>query len=96
MIRSEKMERLLNRCKEEEEEIPYFAFPGGYPLIYYTSDGGVLCPKCVQDNRDLINDPDDSQWYIVDYDVYYEGADINCDHCNDSIKSAYGDPEQEE
>lgn len=96
MLRSESMQHLLDRCKEEGEEIPALAWPGMYQLIYITADGGILCPSCVRDNMDLINDPDDPQWYLVAYNIYYEGADIICDNCYAEIESAYGDPESED
>ena len=96
MLRSENMQHLLDRCMEEKEELPALTWPGMYPLIYLTGDGGILCPKCVRDNMDLINDPDDPQWYLVAYDIYEEGPVMYCENCNDEIESAYGDPESEE
>lgn len=72
-------------------ELDFYAWPGGYPLYYITKDCGVLCPKCVNENIELLSDPYDPQWYIVGYDINYEDSDLYCDHCGERIESAYGD-----
>lgn len=87
---NEKMQELL---KENNGEFPYYTDLGGYPLFYLCADGGVLCPKCANENKDLTNDPDDPQWFIIAYDINYEDETMYCDHCNDHIVSAYGDDE---
>jgi hypothetical protein len=69
----------------------YVAWPGCYPLYYITADGGVLCPKCANDNFDLTLDKDDPQWYIVDIGVNWEDEELICDNCYKKIESAYGD-----
>ena len=72
-------------------ELDYYAWPGGYPLFYITKDNNVLCPKCTNENIELLSDEHDSQWYIVGYDINYEDDSLYCDHCNERIESAYGD-----
>ena len=72
-------------------ELDWYAWPGVYPLYYVTKDSSVLCPKCVNENIELLSDEHDSQWYIVAYDINYENNDLYCDHCNERIESAYGD-----
>lgn len=72
------------------------AWPGGYPLYYITKDCAALCPKCVNENIELLSDKDDPQWYIVGVDVNYENTSLYCDHCNEQIESAYGDDEQDD
>lgn len=72
-----------------QEDLPAYAWPGGYPFVYYDKDGEILCPKCA-------NNADWNDAEIIGYDVYEEGPVIQCANCNDDIESAYGDPEQEE
>jgi hypothetical protein len=64
------------------EKLPLVAWPGCYPLAYYSEDMCVFCPDCAERLRDE----------IVDADVYWEGAAMQCDECNTLIESAYGDP----
>jgi hypothetical protein len=72
-------------------DLDYYSWPGMYPLYYLTKDGGVLCPKCANDNINLVTDPDDPQWYIVACDANYENNLLYCDHCDNRIESAYAD-----
>jgi len=71
------------------------AWPGCYPLYYLTKDCGVLCPDCVNNNNELVTDPDDPQWYIVAFDINYENTSLHCENCGNRIESAYGDDDQE-
>ena len=64
---------------------PAYAWPGGYPIVYYTSSGDVLCPTCAA--------TDDEQ---TTGDIFYEGPPEHCCNCNSEIASAYGDPAAEE
>lgn len=79
---------------ERSEYLPCFAWPGGYGLVYYCEDNGIICPACVN-CEDSFKTEDDPQWNVVDVDVYWEGQDMYCDNCNDKIESAYGDPDVE-
>lgn len=72
-------------------ELPAFAWPGGYPIIYFDREDSVLCAKCAtKSHLDLDEVP---QFKPVACDAYYEGPTIQCDSCNADIESAYGDPE---
>ncbi len=75
---------------------PYYAWPGGYQMLYYTQDGGVLCPECANglngSESDTEEGKDDPQWKVTGQEPYYEGATIQCDHCGQDIESAHGDP----
>lgn len=84
--------------RDDDGLFPSYAWPGGYPLIYLCEDGGVLCPRCANrfDGSEASESSDDPQWRLVASDVYYEGPVIQCDHCNDDIESAYGDPDDVE
>jgi hypothetical protein len=68
--------------------LPAYAWPGGYPIVYYTEEGLTVCPVCA-------NDPDTSD-PVADADIYYEGPPIVCDDKGEMIESAYGDPEAPE
>jgi hypothetical protein len=79
------------------DTLPAYAWPGGYPMFYVFRDGGCICPKCVNDNIELI-DADmrhgrvwnsHGGWAIDAADVNYEDADLHCDHCSERIESAY-------
>lgn len=78
------------------ESLPYRDWYGGDELIYLTKDGGVLCPECVNKWLEEPDRWDAEQMAPQDYDVYWEGPTIQCDHCYADIESAYGDPEEEE
>lgn len=39
---------VLDQCNQDASSI------GGYPVFAVMADGGVLCPKCVRENRELI------------------------------------------
>jgi hypothetical protein len=78
----------------------HHSWPGCYPVVYYTTDGEMLCPKCAnRDNGSLArtcDGPDDAPrdgWKIVAADVYWEGPTETCVHCSRDIESAYGDPD---
>lgn len=72
---------------------------GCYPLFWLLADGGTIHPKCgleefsqiARSTRDYSRDG----WAFEACDVFWEGPDMICDHCNEPIESAYGDPEEE-
>lgn len=70
-----------------------YVWPGGYPMFYFTADGGILCPDCASaaEREGLTNDPDDAQWYIIGANVSWEDAALYCDHCSKRISSAYSE-----
>jgi hypothetical protein len=83
-----------------EEELPAYAWPGGYPLVYLCEDNGSLCPDCANGKNGAetlgIDARDDKDWNVVSFYVHYEGPPVICDHCNAEVESAYGDPEEQE
>ena len=74
---------------KEKGEFDYYVWPGGYPLFYITEDGGILCPKCCNENKELLNDESDRQWFVIAYDVNWGDGKLYCDHCYEKIESAY-------
>lgn len=62
-----------------------FAWPGGYQMAFFTSDGALLCFDCVRENLESVtwsirHDCADG-WQVVGADIVadYDGA--YCDHC---------------
>ena len=69
--------------------VPSYAWPGGYPILYYDRDGFSLCATCAEN---LLNDKEaDADLKPTGADVFYEGAPELCAQCNKVIESAYGD-----
>lgn len=66
--------------------LPTYAWPGAYPMIYYTRDGLTICHRCA-------NDPNTSD-PVVAGDVYWEGPTLFCEDKGEPIESAYGDPDE--
>jgi hypothetical protein len=61
-----------------------YAWPGGYPLYYYDTNGFPLCPICAAK-------PSGPEGRVVGRKVNYEDNDLWCDSCCRRIPSAYGD-----
>jgi hypothetical protein len=78
---------------DEAGNLPAYAWPGGYPLVYLADDGETLCAECVNTQEPIHFDGDADGWRVEGYDVFYEGPDDQCAHCYKSIPSAYGDPD---
>jgi len=72
-----------------------YAFPGGYQINAYMSDGAMLCSDCVRDNLRIIAESTAADfrdgWTFVGADVYWEGPPEYCAHCGTEIESEYGD-----
>jgi hypothetical protein len=84
----------MDGVKFEHVEWDSWAWPGGYPLYYLCKDGGVLCPKCANDNIKLTADADAADdWKLVAVDINYEDDHLVCDHCGELVESAYGEPD---
>jgi hypothetical protein len=75
-----------------------YAWPGGYPCYFVTSDGAALSFNAARRERrnilEAIRDKDDNGWRVVGMDVNWEDDQLYCDHTNERIESAYAEPEQ--
>lgn len=69
-------------------QLPSYAWPGGYPIIYFSADGSEWCPECANQ--------EDADPEIVGYNTHLEGEPVICDGCGKEIESAYGIPGEEE
>lgn len=72
-----------------------FAWPGGYPLFFITSDGAALSFEAVKENfRSVIyamRNRQDDGWRVMGCDVNWEDPDLYCDHTGKRIESAYAE-----
>lgn len=77
-----------------------YAWPGGYPMFFYTSDGAALCFECAKkEARNTVGSIRHNMsdgWKVIGCDINYEDTSLYCDHCNGKIESAYGDDEGDE
>lgn len=76
-----------------------YAWPGGYPLYFITSDGCALSFDAAKQNRRYIIESIahhiNDGWRIVATDINWEDADLYCGHTGKRIESAYGKEESE-
>ena len=70
------------------------AWPGGYPVYAIMDDGEMLCFDCCKDEENVHEGGDADGWRFETAEVYWEGSDSYCAHCNKALESAYGDPEE--
>lgn len=71
------------------------AWPGCYPLFFYTSDGGALSFKTVKEELSSvlwsIQNRCDDGWRVVGCDVNWEDPNLYDDHTSERIESAYAE-----
>jgi len=70
-------------------QLPAYAWPGGYPIFYFTDYGNVLCPDCANDCM-----ADDEYETVIDYDANWEDPELYCE-CGKRIESAYSEDKAE-
>lgn len=73
-----------------------YAWPGGYPLYFVTSDGAAISFESARENaREIIaalNSGDKrGGWHVAACAINYEDSNLICDHSGRPIPSAYGD-----
>lgn len=61
--------------------LPAFVWPGGYPMLYITVEGLIVCPDCA--NKADVSDP------VRDGDVHWEGDPEVCEDCGKLVQPAY-------
>lgn len=71
-----------------------YAWPGGYPLYFVTSDGAALSFAAARAERRAIlqaiaSNDTRSGWRVIGADVNWEDSTLICDHTGDRIESAY-------
>ena len=75
-----------------------WAWPGGYPLYFITSDGAALSFDAVRSEyrlvinaiRHRLNDG----WRVIGCDINWEDSGLYCDHTGQRIPSAYSDDDE--
>ena len=71
-----------------------YAWPGGYPLYFVTSDGAALSFDAAKRNRRYILQAlahrNDCTWRVIGVDVNWEDDNLYCDDTGAHIPSAYG------
>lgn len=74
-----------------------YAWPGGYPTFFITSDGAALCHECAKSEGQRITasirEHSHDGWRVEALDVNWEDASCYCDHCGERIESAYAEDE---
>lgn len=72
-----------------------FAWPGGYPLYFITSDGGTLSFASAKRNlRSIlssIRDGSNDGWCVVACEANWENPELYCDDSGERIESAYAE-----
>lgn len=91
MTRSDDLDRLLTNNKNE---LPAYAWPGGYPILYMTPDNNILCAACA--TKAYLDPEEFESFKPYTFFINYEGPIIYCEECNEEQESAYGDPSEED
>ena len=72
-----------------------YAWPGGYPMYFLTSDGGALSFETVQAELasvvDSIRQYHSDGWRVIRCAINWEDAELTDDHSGELIESAYAE-----
>ena len=72
-----------------------YAWPGGYPCYFITSDGAAISFDAARKERrnilESIATRSNDGWRVVGLDINWEDTDLYCEHTNNKIQSAYGE-----
>jgi hypothetical protein len=86
--------RTISDFRQAMRNGPY-AWPGGYPLYFITSDGAALSFEAAKENcraiLEAIHNHLNDGWRVVACEINYEDADLFCDHTGERIPSAYAE-----
>jgi len=82
---------IMNARRDVNDQLPAYAWPGGYPIVYYTGEQEPLCHKCATEELDELSngdeyyrDYDGLQWYDINYEQHE-----HCASCNLHMPGAY-------
>lgn len=86
--------RTISDFRKAMRNGPY-AWPGGYPLYFITSDGAALSFGAAREERrnileSILHQLNDG-WRVVAMDINHEDQDLYCSHSGEKIQSAYGE-----
>jgi hypothetical protein len=74
-----------------------YAWPGGYPCYFVTSDGEALSFEAAKQERrniiDSIANHLNDGWRVVGVDINWEDGELTCVHTGKRIESAYAEEE---
>lgn len=72
-----------------------YAWPGGYPMFFLTSDGGALSFDSVREELSniiyAIKSHASDGWRVVGCDVNWEDSNLVDDHSGELIEAVYSD-----
>jgi hypothetical protein len=87
---------MINSISDFRAAVRYgpYAWPGGYPLYFITSDGAVLSFEAVKSERRNIlealrDNAKRSGWHVCAIEINWEDPELFCDHTGKRIESAY-------
>jgi len=84
----------VQQFREAIENGPY-AWPGGYPLYFVTSDGAAISFGTAKYNVESIAhsiaDDINDGWKVIAVEVNWEDPELRCDHNGERIESAYAE-----
>ena len=83
----------LHDIKQQLRSGPY-AWPGGYPKYFITSDGAALSFEAVYEEwRNIVSAHLDKNtscgWHLADVAINWENPGLYCEHTNLPIEAAY-------
>ena len=74
-----------------------YAWPGGYNIAGITSDGALLCSKCIREEyRNVMNSSYtecSDGWWVTGWAVMDVDGPDYCDNCNEQLASYYDEEE---
>jgi len=76
-----------------------WAWPGGYPLFFVTSDGEALSFRSAEREREAICEAiaegnRNNDWFVIGVEINYEDPQLYCFHSGERIESAYAETEE--
>lgn len=72
-----------------------YAWPGGYPMFFITSDGAALSFEAARSRRrsilEAIQQSSNDGWQVIGMQINWEDPELHCDHTGKRIESAYAE-----